>query len=221
MTKSAALRAVLLEAYHDARASQGAAIFRMVGYAARRLVEERFGIPADSVSIAEDVDYALRTLDPEIRSQMVIYREERGVGYEPHTGRVVRFGTASVRGHINSWTGLQLDPPEEVEVPSGVETTGPSGRYGGVLLVEKEGLLPLIRGAGIGKRHDLMVAATRGQGVGAVKEMIEELARAHPDLPIYVLHDYDIAGLSIHACWRARTRSAGRGRSSPTSSISD
>jgi hypothetical protein len=81
-----------------------------------------------------------------------------------------------------------------------VETAGPECRFGGVLLLEKAGLLPVVRAAWIGERFDLMVAATQGQGVTAVKEFIEELAEAHPGVTVYLLHDFDIDGTSIAAC---------------------
>jgi len=75
-TKAAALREVALDAYREAEAGLGFAMFRMIGYAARRLVEARFGIPADTITIETSGDwgYALGTLDPEVRSQMRVYQ---------------------------------------------------------------------------------------------------------------------------------------------------
>lgn len=205
MTKAEALRAVAFDAYYEAEAGLGFAMFRMAGYAARRLVEERFGIPADSVTITHNGDwgYALRSFkenDPTTYAQMNIYQEPRGVGYEPHTGREVRFGTAEVRSYVQSWSEPDLAAPRGVALPASVETFGPEGRYGGVLLLEKQGLLPVVRAARIGERFDLMVAATQGQGVTAVKELIEELAEAHPGVIVYLLHDFDVDGTSIAAC---------------------
>jgi hypothetical protein len=202
--KLAALRLVAEEAFEQARGDLSFAPFRMAGYAARRLVEERFGIPADSVSIEHNGDWgaALRTLgerSPETRAKLNLYMEPRGLGYEPHTYRMVRFGTAAVRGYVSDWHAPDLTLPEAsgAGFSTYVDTSGPEDRFSGVLLIEKEGLLPVVQAAGIGERFDLMVAATAGHGVTAVKEFVEELAGAFPGVRVYVLHDFDIDGVLI------------------------
>jgi hypothetical protein len=202
--KLAALRLVALEAFERARGSLDFAPVRMTGYAARRLVEERFGIPADSVSIEHNGDWgaalrSLATVSPETYAKLNLYREPRGLGYEPHTYRVVRFGTQAVRGYVSDWHAPDMTLPaaSAAGFSTGVVTSGPEDRYSGVLLIEKEGLLPVVRAAGIGERFDLMVAATAGHGVTAVKEFVEELAGAFPGVRVYVLHDFDIDGVLI------------------------
>lgn len=206
MTKAAALRAVALDAYGEASEGVGFAPFRMIGYVARRLVEERYGIPADSISITHNGDWgnALRTLDPATRSRMRIVSKARGVGHEPHTYRRVAFGTLEVESYRYAWTDPDLTIPEGVVIGNDVSTCGPHARYGGVLLVEKDGLLPMLQQAGIGHEFDLMLAASEGQGVVALKEMVEEITLAFPDVPIYVLHDFDIAGVQIAAAMMGR-----------------
>lgn len=206
MTKSAAIRAVLLDAYDEAEAGLGFAMFRMVGYSVRRLCEQRFGIPADEIGIdANDVwGYVLKTLPdthPDIACQLgPIYKEPRGVGYEPHTDRQVRFGTEDVRSYVASWRAPDLSLPDSAHLDSAVPTFGPEGRYSGILCMEKNGLVPVVQAAQIGEAYDLMVASTMGQGVDALKELIEEIAEAHPGVTVYLVHDFDIEGTSIAAC---------------------
>jgi len=151
MTKAAALRAVAEDAYEEASAGLGFAPTRMGGYAARRLVEARYGIPADSISLDHRGDWgnALRTLPPEVAQRLNFTKKARGTGYEPHTGREVKFGTREVEQYVGSWR----EPSFDIETPQAspwISTSGPDGVYQGVLIVEKDGQLEFISRAGIG-----------------------------------------------------------------------
>lgn len=210
LSKAEALRSVLPAAWEEASAGLGFAPFRMMGYAARRLAEKRYGIPADEFTIAHNGDwgYALRTWEeqnPELAAKLNITRKPRGRGYEPHTGVRVDFGTVEVNEYVGDWCEPEFSNPQLVppEASASVLTAGPDGLYQGVLLIEKDGLLEFIRRAKIAERHDLMVASTEGQSVEAVKKLIEQLTIRY-GLPIYVLYDFDIAGVLSRAAIRGR-----------------
>jgi Topoisomerase 6 subunit A/Spo11, Toprim domain len=214
VTKAEARRAVLLDAWEEASAGLGYAPYRMVGYAARRLAEARFGIPADEFTITHrgDWGYALRTWEeqnPELAEKLNITRKARGRGFEPRTDHRSDFGTVEVRRYVRGWRepwlgNVQNVPPQAAR---SVHTSGPDGLYQGVLVVEKDGLLEFIRRAEIGERYDLMIASAEGQGVEAIKELIEQ-ATVRYGLPVYLLHDFDISGMQIAAALSGRdTRS--------------
>ena len=64
--------------------------------------------------------------------------------------------------------------------------------------------MEILRRLGIDREFDIMLAASEGQGVEALKEMVEEMTLLHPDVTIYLLHDFDIAGVQIAAAMMGR-----------------
>jgi hypothetical protein len=77
-----------------------------------------------------------------------------------------------------------------------VKTMGPSGRYGAVLFVEKEGFTQILEAARIAERYDIAMMSTKGMSVTAARILVEELC-GRRKLPLFVLHDFDLAGFSI------------------------
>lgn len=217
ITKAEALRTVAEDAYEAASAGLGFAPTRMGGYAARRLAEVRFGIPADTISIDHRGDWgnALRTLaktNPALAERLNFTKKARGRGFEPHTNAEVVFGTLEVEQYVRGWRqpSFGISTPQEFQ---GVSTFGPAGLYQGVLIVEKDGLLEFIRRAGIGPRYDLMIASSEGQGVEALKALIERFSQE--GLPCYVLRDYDLAGAQIAAALSGRNTKSWRWKVKP------
>jgi hypothetical protein len=119
---------------------------------------------------------------------------DRGHFVEPHTGRVVGLGTLAVRKYVGAYAKPLLieggfnDPQ--------VSTHGPEGRFGALLYVEKEGFEPLLQQARIAERFDLAIMSCKGMSVTAARELVDQTC-ARFKVPLFVLHDFDIAGFSI------------------------
>ena len=77
-----------------------------------------------------------------------------------------------------------------------VDTMGPAGRYGAVLFLEKEGFTQILEAAQIAERYDIAIMSTKGMSVTAARILVEELCGKR-GLPLFVLHDFDVAGFSI------------------------
>ena len=73
---------------------------------------------------------------------------------------------------------------------------GPEGRYGAVLFLEKEGFTQILEAAQIAERYDIAIMSTKGMSVTAARILVEELC-GRRKLPLFVLHDFDLAGFSI------------------------
>jgi hypothetical protein len=109
----------------------------------------------------------------------------------------------NVRAYVRSIAAPQVK--EASLASASVATTGPEGRYGGVLFVEKEGFMPLMEAAKIGERFDLAVTSSKGMSVTAARELIDHVC-GKLGHPLYLLHDFDIAGFSIAKTLTASSR---------------
>ena len=67
-----------------------------------------------------------------------------------------------------------------------------------VLFCEKEGFNPLFKAVNLANRHDLMIISTKGVSVTAARRLIDEVCGGN-NLPLFVLHDFDVAGFLILA----------------------
>ena len=65
-----------------------------------------------------------------------------------------------------------------------------------MLFIEKEGFTPILEAASIPERFDIAVMSTKGMSVTASRMLVEELC-GRRDLPLSVLHDFDLSGFSI------------------------
>ena len=86
-----------------------------------------------------------------------------------------------------------------------VDIIGPSGNLSGVLFCEKEGFNPLFKAVNLANRHDLMIISTKGVSVTAARQLIDEICGEN-DLPLFVLHDFDVAGFLILGTLNRDTR---------------
>jgi hypothetical protein len=120
--------------------------------------------------------------------------DDRGHFTEPHTGRVIGLGTLAVREYL----GETREPSMLAAGVSkaAVDTRGPSGRFGGILFVEKEGFAPILEAARIPERFDIAVMSSKGMSTTAARLLVDRLC-GQWDVRLYVLHDFDIAGFSI------------------------
>ena len=81
----------------------------------------------------------------------------------------------------------------------------PSGNLSAVLFCEKEGFDPLFKAVNLADRYDLMIVSTKGVSVTAARRLIDTVCGDH-DLPLFVLHDFDVAGFLILGTLQRDTR---------------
>ena len=132
----------------------------------------------------------------------VVY-DARGHFEEPHTNRRIGCGTIEVRNYLH-----RTKEPDIVAAEfSGARSTSsvPSGNLSAVLFCEKEGFAPLFKAVNLANRYDLMIISTKGVSVTAARQLIDDVCGDY-DLPLFVLHDFDVAGFLILGTLQRDTR---------------
>jgi hypothetical protein len=164
---------------------------RQIMYAARGYIQEKTGKPLES-------NYFTQTLLPNYVLETgvdwnVIY-DARGHFTEPHTDSSFGIGTLEVRNYLrgNHHPAIVSAGVSRLKV----ETSGPQGRFGAVLFIEKEGFAQLFDDAEIQERYDIAIMSTKGMSVVAARALVDEMCAKH-DIPLLLLHDFDKAGFSI------------------------
>jgi hypothetical protein len=132
----------------------------------------------------------------------VVY-DMRGHFQEPHTNRKIGCGTIEVRNYLNAASAPKIAPADFAS--AGVDVIGPAGNIAAVLYCEKEGFGPLFRAVNLADRYDLMIVSSKGVSVTAARKLIDEVC-VDNDLPLFVLHDFDVAGFLIAATLKRDTR---------------
>ena len=132
----------------------------------------------------------------------VVY-DARGHFEEPHTNRRIGCGTIEVRNYLNAAKEPEILPADFSD--ASVDVIGPSGNLSGILFCEKEGFNPLFRAVKLADRYDLMIVSTKGVSVTAARRLIDSVCGDH-DLPLFVLHDFDVAGFMILGTLQRDTR---------------
>jgi hypothetical protein len=140
-------------------------------------------------------DYFSQTLLPDyIEENGVAWRvvyDARGHFEEPHTNRRMGCGTIEVNNYLRSIKAPTIEDADFED--AGVNVIGPAGGFSGVLFCEKEGFGPLFRSVKLADRYDLMIVSTKGVSVTAARRLIESICGGR-GLPLFVLHDFDVAG---------------------------
>jgi hypothetical protein len=184
---------IMEEAYMAASANDTLpANARQVYYQARPLI---MALTDDK---ALKYDYFSQTLLPNYIEENslnwdVVY-DARGHFEEPHTSRSMGCSTIEVRDYLGA-----VKPPEVTAADfaqASIDVVGPDGGYGGIMFCEKEGFDPLFKSVDLANRHDLLIISSKGQSVTAMRKLIDEMCGDH-GLPLFVLHDFDVAGFSI------------------------
>ena len=132
----------------------------------------------------------------------VVY-DARGGFEEPHTNRRIGCGTIEVGNYLAA-----IKDPETVGAAfagASVDVVGPNGGYAGVLFCEKEGFGPLFKSVDLANRYDLMFISSKGVSVTAARRLIDEVCGDN-NLPLFVLHDFDVAGFLILGTLQRDTR---------------
>jgi hypothetical protein len=142
------------------------------------------------------------------------YIEERGVDWnvvydarghflEPHTNRRIGCGTIEVGNYLHAMKEPDIVPAEFAD--ANIDIIGPSGNLSAVLFCEKEGFNPLFKAVNLANRFDLMIISTKGVSVVAARQLIDDICGAH-NLPLFTLHDFDVAGFLILGTLQRDTR---------------
>jgi hypothetical protein len=132
----------------------------------------------------------------------VVY-DARGHFEEPHTNRSIGCGTIEVGNYLHA-----MKEPEVVAADFGdasVNVIGPDGGISGVLFCEKEGFNPLFKAINLANRYDIMIVSTKGVSVTAARQLIDDICGDY-GLPLFVLHDFDVAGFLILGTLQRDTR---------------
>src|SRR5262245_7514786 len=132
----------------------------------------------------------------------VVY-DARGHFQEPHTNRRIGCGTIEVGNYLCALKEPNIVPAEFAD--ASVDIVGPSGNLAAVLFCEKEGFNPLFKAVNLANRYDLMIISTKGVSVTAARKLIDDICGDH-DLPLFVLHDFDVAGFLILGTLQRDTR---------------
>ena len=132
----------------------------------------------------------------------VVY-DARGHFEEPHTSRRIGCGTIEVGNYLAAAKDPDIVPADFSG--ANLDIIGPSGNLAAVLFCEKEGFNPLFRAVKLANRYDLMIISTKGVSVTAARRLIDEVC-GHNDLPLFVLHDFDVAGFLILGTLQRDTR---------------
>ena len=120
--------------------------------------------------------------------------DDRGHFLEPHTARKIGLGTLAVRDYLAANSRPKL--AELAFASAKIDTHGPSGRFGGLLFIEKEGFMPLFEKVKLAERYDIAIMSSKGMSVTAARMLADRLCGEY-DIPLFALHDFDIAGFSI------------------------
>jgi hypothetical protein len=132
----------------------------------------------------------------------VVY-DARGHFEEPHTHRRVGCGTIEVGCYLNAMKEPRIVPA--AFAGASIDIIGPSGNASAVLFCEKEGFGPLFRAVNLADRLDLMIISTKGVSVTAARQLIDDVCGDYC-LPLFVLHDFDLAGFLILGTLQRDTR---------------
>jgi hypothetical protein len=202
MTQKEAAWQIMEEAYMAASGNGGLpALVRQIYYQARPKV----------MALTEDKElahgYFSQTLLPDYIEEhgvdwKVVY-DARGHFEEPHTNRRIGCGTIEVGNYLHKMQEPEIVPAEFSD--TNVEIIGPDGGFSGVLFCEKEGFGPLFKAVNLANRFDLMIVSTKGVSVTAARLLIDSIC-GNNGLPLFVLHDFDVAGFLILATLQRDTR---------------
>ena len=172
---------------------------RQIMYAARGHIQKVTGQELNS-------NYFTQTLLPDYMMETggawdVVY-DARGHFNEPHAGHGFGIGTLEVRRYLAGFHDPSIAAAGVRQAAAAM--SGPSGNFGAVLFIEKEGFAPLLRAAGIADRFDLAIMSTKGMSVVAARKLADEMCYEH-DIPL-LLHDFDKSGFSIKGTLQRDTR---------------
>jgi hypothetical protein len=164
------------EAAGNARGDMGGEIVnaRSLFYAVRALYANHPERPLGKPTLV--YHYFSQHMIPEYRQRFGpipgLIREPRGRLHEPHGGSTVELGTVEVA---------------EYHLPDYV--------FDKILLIEKEGQMPLFHASEIAERHDMALVSSKGYATEAIRELLSKAEQG--DYQLFVFHDADPDGYSL------------------------
>ncbi len=132
----------------------------------------------------------------------VVY-DARGHFEGPHTNRRIGCGTIEVGNYLKAAKEPDILPADFAG--ASIDVIGPSGSLSAVLFCEKEGFGPLFKAVNLANRYDLMIVSTKGVSVTAARRLIDNVC-GDSGLPLFTLHDFDVAGFLILGTLQRDTR---------------
>lgn len=201
MTTKDAAYEVMEEAYLAASADgRLPANARQIMYAARPAVQDATG------ELLND-GYFTQTLLPdyifESGVEWDVVFDDRGHFTEPHSDHEIGLGTLNVRKYLAGLSEAEII--DGAFAKSYVATHGPHGNFGAVLFIEKEGFAPLFEAVQLRERYDIAIMSTKGMSNTAARQLVERLC-GQTGIPLFILHDFDKAGLAIASTLQRDTR---------------
>ena len=115
-----------------------------------------------------------------------MYRDNRGLLIEPHTGREMPLGTLSVERYNR-----------------------PKWRFNKVLYIEKKGFFELLKSQKIGEKYDIALMSSEGNSTRAAKDLVDLLGESSEPTQFFCIHDADAAGTTIVEGLQKATRARG------------
>ena len=113
--------------------------------------------------------------EKDVLAERVVYKNDRGFFVEPHSNRNIDLGTASIKKFIPNLN-----------------------EYNNLLFIEKTGFYEMIHNDfKLTKKYDVGLVCTQGFANNAYRDLIEKIQKEREDIKVYILTDFDIAGLSI------------------------
>lgn len=113
-------------------------------------------------------------MDNELIDVPNLVSDPRGYLYEPHSKKEIKLGTKQIDDYVVS----------DIE-------------YQGILYIEKENPLLQLTEAKIGQKYDILMCASKGYAVRAVKSLLKKCSQKD-DFKIFCIHDADPDGYMIY-----------------------
>lgn len=113
----------------------------------------------------------------------IVFRDNRGVLYEPWSEGNIQVGTLMVEKY-----------------------TRPVWRFNKLLFIEKEGFFEALKETLWPEIHDCALLTSKGFAIRAAKDLIDYLARSGEPIKIFCAHDADSAGTLIYETLQEATR---------------
>ncbi len=167
---------------------------RQVMYAARGKIQELTGKPLSDQYFTQTLLPDFQAENCELTADWDVVYDNRGNLIEPHTNRVVPIGTVAVRDYVSSWCSPKIGAVNAT-VPISIRSSGPAGRYSAAIFIEKEGFNALFAKAQTAELFDVAIFSTKGMSTTAARQLVDRLSAE--DVPIFLLHDFDQAGMTI------------------------
>jgi hypothetical protein len=116
-----------------------------------------------------------------------LYRDNRGVMYEPHAGKGdVPVGTLMAEGYER-----------------------PLWMFNKIVYIEKQALFESLKANHWPELHDCALITSKGMTTRAVKDIIDGLAKHSEPIKVFCVHDADSAGTMIYQTLQNETRARG------------